>query len=166
MQICSPKLGMTAISVGSHLPFHYWCYWTMVVNMDINLDSSKCQIYLFHFLLLKALDKPCKFGSCSLPKDGLLLVYTWRFFRYNSWWCSVRKDNRCLSYNRTPYDFLRVHSVFQGPLSCFQLFFIIPYGTHSTQRFNIECLLCNSGEWLFPLSVFLMVMRFSANPLF
>lgn len=56
-QICSPKLGITAISVGSHLPFHYWCYWTMVINIYINLDSSKCQIYLFHFVLLKALDK-------------------------------------------------------------------------------------------------------------
>lgn len=47
---------MTVIDVGSHLPFHYWCYWTMADNMDINLDSSKCQIYLFHFVLLKALD--------------------------------------------------------------------------------------------------------------
>lgn len=46
-QICRPELGAFCYNQNMDrcLPFHYWCYRTMEVSMDINSDSSIYQIY-------------------------------------------------------------------------------------------------------------------------
>ena len=135
--------------MGSSLPFHYWCYRTMVINMDINSGSSKCQICLSNFVLLKALDKLHKFGNCSLPKHRILLVYTCRFW-CNSRRCSVQKGNRFLSYDGAPYDFLKLRSIrfFKALWVAFSHSSSNNTGhpRFTAQSFNILCLLCNSTQ--------------------
>lgn len=100
--MCSPKLGITAISVGSHLPFHYWCYWTVVAKMDINLDSSKCQIYLFHLYCLKYWTNSANLEAFHFPSMGYCLCIPKGSDVILD--DTVSERTTCLSSNRTPYD--------------------------------------------------------------
>lgn len=72
-QICSPELGVATIRTWAVTsPFTTGA---MVVNVDINLDSSKYQIYPSNFVLLKALDKLCKFGNFPSQTQTIACVY-------------------------------------------------------------------------------------------
>lgn len=142
--------------VGNPLHLHDWCYRATVINTEINVDSSKCQIYPFHFELPRHWTN-CKSGNCSLPQWKHLLVCFWRFW-CNSFRCSVQKCNWCLSSDGALYMFCKLRSFLatHGPLNCPWPFFskwqrtpslhssVLTYGVYSitalrTVRISSEC---------------------------